>query len=61
MVAMYITRERLKLSYPDIGRRFGGKDHTTVISGYRKIQGLMETDEQVQRAVERIETKLGLR
>ena len=61
MVAMYVTRERLKLSYPDIGRRFGGKDHTTVISGYRKIQGLLETDEQVQRAVERIEKQLGLR
>ena len=61
MVAMYITRERLKLSYPDIGRRFGGKDHTTVISGYRKIQALLETDEQIQRAVERIEKQLGLR
>lgn len=60
MVAMYIARERLKLSYPDIGRRFGGKDHTTVISAYRKIEGLMLTDEQVQRAVERIEKKLGL-
>jgi chromosomal replication initiator protein len=60
MVAMYIARERLKLSYPDIGRRFGGKDHTTVISAYRKIEGLMQTDEQIQRAVERIEKKLGL-
>ncbi|GAB4200054.1 MAG: hypothetical protein OHK0013_10770 [Sandaracinaceae bacterium] len=60
MVAMYIARERLKLSYPDIGRRFGGKDHTTVISAYRKIEGLMRTDEQIQRAVERIEKKLGL-
>jgi chromosomal replication initiator protein len=60
MVAMYIARERLKLSYPDIGRRFGGKDHTTVISAYRKIEGLLLTDEQIQRAVERIEKKLGL-
>jgi len=60
MVAMYIARERLRLSYPDIGRRFGGKDHTTVISAHRKITGLMLTDDQIQRAVDRIQKKLGL-
>jgi chromosomal replication initiator protein len=60
MIAMHIAREKLRLSYPDIGRRFGGKDHTTVISAHRKIQGLMLTDEQVQRAVDRIQKKLGL-
>ena len=60
MIAMHIAREKLRLSYPDIGRRFGGKDHTTVISAHRKITGLMLTDEQVQRAVDRIQKKLGL-
>jgi chromosomal replication initiator protein len=60
MVAMYVAREKLRLSYPDIGRRFGGKDHTTVISAHRKISALMQTDEQVQRAVDRIQKKLGL-
>jgi chromosomal replication initiator protein len=60
MIAMYVAREKLRLSYPDIGRRFGGKDHTTVISAHRKISSLVLTDEQVQRAVDRIQKKLGL-
>jgi chromosomal replication initiator protein len=60
MIAMHIAREKLRLSYPDIGRRFGGKDHTTVISAHRKITALLLTDEQVQRAVDRIQKKLGL-
>ncbi|MBX7190852.1 MAG: chromosomal replication initiator protein DnaA [Sandaracinaceae bacterium] len=60
MIAMFIAREKLRLSYPDIGRRFGGKDHTTVISAHRKIGALVLTDEQVQRAVDRIQKKLGL-
>ena len=60
MIAMHIAREKLRLSYPDIGRRFGGKDHTTVISAHRKISALVLTDEQVQRAVDRIQKKLGL-
>jgi len=36
-VAMYLLREDLKNSYPTIGRRLGGKDHTTVIYGCEKI------------------------
>ncbi len=59
-VAMYLCRERLGTSYPALGERFGGKDHTTVISAVRKITGLLEgEDEKTQRAVEAIERKLG--
>jgi len=36
-IAMYLLREDLKNSYPTIGRRLGGKDHTTVIYGCEKI------------------------
>lgn len=36
-VAMYILREDYNNSYPDIGRRFGGKDHTTAMHSYEKI------------------------
>ncbi len=60
MVAMYVARERLKLSYPDIGMRFGGKDHTTVMNAHRKIGAQALTDESVKRAIEAIERKLGL-
>jgi chromosomal replication initiator protein len=60
MIAMWIARERLKLSYPDIGRRFGGKDHTTVMSGHKKIAAILPGDEAMQRAVQAIQRKLGL-
>ncbi len=36
-IAMYLLREELKNSFPFIGRKFGGKDHTTVIHAYEKI------------------------
>jgi chromosomal replication initiator protein len=60
MVAMYVCRQRLKLSYPELGDRFGGKDHTTVMSAVRKIGGLVDSDEQVRSAIAAIERKVGL-
>lgn len=36
-IAMYILREDYSNSYPDIGRRFGGKDHTTAMHSYEKV------------------------
>ena len=61
MVAMYVSRQRLKLSYPELGDRFGGKDHTTVMSACRKINKLLESDDpDVVNAVEAIERKAGL-
>lgn len=44
--AMYCIRQLCPhLSFPEIGRRLGGRDHTTIIHGVRKIEALMETDE----------------
>jgi chromosomal replication initiator protein len=61
MIAMYICRHRLGTSYPELGERFGGKDHTTVISAVRKIGGLVEAqDERVLGVVDAIERKLGI-
>ena len=60
MIAMYLCRQRLGTSYPQLGERFGGKDHTTVISACRKIGGLIEADDdRVQGAIDKIEQKLG--
>lgn len=59
-IAMYLCRQRLGTSYPELGDRFGGKDHTTVISACRKINGLLEgDDEQTTSAVKALEMKLG--
>ncbi len=61
MLAMYICRQRLGTSYPELGERFGGKDHTTVISAVRKIGGLVEAeDEKVLGSLDAIERKLGV-
>ena len=40
MIAMYLARKLTNMSYPEIGSRFGGKDHSTVISAVRKIERL---------------------
>lgn len=38
MLAVYFVRERMGLSYPEIGRAFGGKDHTTVMSAHKSVK-----------------------
>ena len=43
-LAMYLCRELLGHSYPVIGRMFGGKDHSTVMHGVKKIKSLQERD-----------------
>ncbi len=60
MIAMYLCRQRLGTSYPELGDRFGGKDHTTVMSAVRKISSIVGDDSTVREAVQSIERKLGL-
>lgn len=59
MIAMYLCRQRLGTSYPELGDRFGGKDHTTVINAVRKITSLLDKDAQVRDAVDTLERRLG--
>lgn len=46
-VAMYLCRELTSLSLPDIGHRFGGKDHSTVLHSVRKIARLRNEDAEL--------------
>jgi chromosomal replication initiator protein len=46
-VAMYLAKTMTSRSLPDIGRRFGGRDHTTVLHGVRRITELKGEDAQV--------------
>lgn len=48
-MAMAIAKELTSLSLPDIGEAFGGRDHTTVLHGYRKINELRISDPTVSR------------
>ena len=46
-IAMYLLRRELKSSYPFIGSKFGGKDHTTAIYAYNKISKEVENSENL--------------
>jgi hypothetical protein len=50
-VAMYLCRELTLRSLPEIGRRFGMRDHTTVLHATRKIHALRATDEELDGAL----------
>ena len=57
-IAMYLARKLCKSSYPELGERFGGKDHTTVMSACRRIDALLPVDPKVRASVEEIEKHL---
>jgi chromosomal replication initiator protein len=58
-VAMYLCKQRLKCSFPELGRAFGNRDHTTVISAVRKVEQLRTSDPEVRAHLEALERKLG--
>ena len=58
-VAMYLCKQRLKCSFPELGRAFGNRDHTTVMSAVRKVDTLRTSDPEVRAHLEAIERKLG--
>ncbi len=51
-VAMYLAKQMTSRSLPEIGRRFGGRDHTTVMHGVRRIDELRITDSQIAEDLE---------
>ncbi len=51
-VAMYLARRLTGKSLEQIGRYFGGRDHTTVMYGCRKTEGLLQSDPHTRQAVE---------
>jgi chromosomal replication initiator protein len=57
-VAMYLAKTLTTRSYPDIGRRFGGRDHTTVIHAVRQIERLKAEDPAIASDVETLTAKL---
>jgi chromosomal replication initiator protein len=53
-IAMYLARQLTSDSYADIGRGFGGKDHTTVLHAVNKIEALLQQDPKFRRTIENI-------
>ena len=57
-IAMYLCRELTEASFPEIGRHFGGKDHTTIIHACRQIARAKETDNGLQTTLEGLKEQI---
>ena len=57
-IAMYLAKQLTSRSLPEIGRRFGGRDHTTVMHGVRRIEELRATDNQIAEDLELLRRSL---
>jgi chromosomal replication initiator protein len=55
---MYFMRKRCYLTFTEIGRFFGLKDHTTIMYGVQRIEGLVEMDESAKEEVSRLKQKI---
>jgi chromosomal replication initiator protein len=55
---MYLAKVLTLRSLPEIGRRFGGRDHTTVLHAVRKIEGLANQDNQLSEELELLKRML---
>jgi len=57
-IAMYLARTHTKESYPDLGRAFGGKHHTTIISAVEKITKRLKSDNALRSEIHAVENLL---
>ncbi|MGH7886007.1 MAG: chromosomal replication initiator protein DnaA, partial [Thermodesulfobacteriota bacterium] len=57
-IAMFLSRKYTVASFPEIGERFGGKDHSTVIHAVRKIENLLGEDLTLTSSIDSISRKL---
>jgi chromosomal replication initiator protein len=55
---MWLAKQITTRSLPDIGRRFGGRDHTTVLHAVRRIEALKAEDPQIARDTDALLRKL---
>lgn len=60
MIAMFLAREMTGSSFPEIGQRFGGKDHSTVINACRRIAALSAEDDELKASVDALRRKIAM-
>ena len=58
-VAMYLSRHLTLQSLPDIGRRFGGRDHSTVMHAIQAVEARMDADSSLRATVNMLRDRLG--
>jgi chromosomal replication initiator protein len=56
--AIYLCRILTKCSYPEIGEKFGGKDHSTIIHSFKKIEKLITQNMEVKNTIETLKRNL---
>jgi chromosomal replication initiator protein len=54
-ISMFLARELTNASFPDIGNKVGGRDHSTVIYAHNKIKRMLETDKTLQDTLDGIQ------
>ena len=59
-IAMYLSRQLTHASLTEVGRTFGGKDHTTVLHAVEKIQGLLQDDPKFKKTVDTLTQSITL-
>jgi chromosomal replication initiator protein len=59
-VAIYLARELTGKSLPEIGRRLGGRDHSTILAAVRSLSGDIERDDDLAQAVDKLKRDLGV-
>jgi len=57
-IAIYLCREMTKASYPEIGDKFGGKDHSTVIHSVKKVEKLLTQNFELKSTLETLRKEL---
>ena len=57
-IAMYFAKQHTTNSLPEIGRKFSNRDHTTVIHAVKKIEELIQKDNEIKQSVNEIKKKL---
>lgn len=57
-IGMYLARKHTNHSYPEIGRRFGGRDHTTILHAFNKIENLITRDAAMAATVANLEASI---
>ena len=57
-IAMYLSRELTESSLPQIGKKYGGRDHTTVIHAHNKISDKYEKEEDFKKTIKKLTSKI---
>jgi chromosomal replication initiator protein len=59
-IGMYLSKQLTTRSLPEIGRRFGDRDHTTVLHAIRKIEGEISGDNRLKEEIDELKRQLNI-